>query len=310
MRVWTLMIAIAANSFATAQDAGPQWTLVEKHAAFSPRDTAEGVVYRGKMWLSNGYYHDNTVSRDLWQSDDGVHWHLINAATPYDPYTEMVVYKDMLWAVKGTVWNSHDGMKWNPVCPKTPFGLKGYSEVVVFRDLMWHLGTTDEVWNTGDGAHWTCAAEHAPYGERYAAAITVFRDKIWLMGGSMNARTEPPEKNYPGMTTYNDVWCSGDGAEWTRVSEHAPWNPRMWHAAFVFANKLWVIGGFDNRHGNNLGDVWQTEDGVTWQEFKAKDAFAPRHEVTLYDYKNHLWLVGGNTWPVVNDVWRLDGYKP
>ncbi len=28
------------------------WELLTEHAAFSPRDTSEGIVFRDKMWLS------------------------------------------------------------------------------------------------------------------------------------------------------------------------------------------------------------------------------------------------------------------
>ena len=55
----------------------------------------------------------------------------------------------------------------------------------------------------------------------------------------------------------------------------------------------------------NLGDVWYTENGRDWHEFKPDTRFSPRHESTCYVFRNSLWVVAGNTWPVVNDVWRL-----
>jgi hypothetical protein len=67
----------AGNSWPVRNDVwritvAPPSQLVEvtSHASFSPRDTAEGAVFAGKMWLSNGYYHGNVVSRDLWGSSD------------------------------------------------------------------------------------------------------------------------------------------------------------------------------------------------------------------------------------------------
>ena len=103
----------------------------------------------------------------------------------------------------------------------------------------------------------------------------------------------------------NDVWASTDGSTWTRELEHAPWPPREWGIATTYAGRLWLIGGHDNVNSTNLGDVWPTTDGRNWQQLESPVRFAPRHEVTPYVFDGSLWVVAGNTWPVVNDVWRL-----
>lgn len=121
----------------------------------------------------------------------------------------------------------------------------------------------------------------------------------------MEKTNTPPEKLYKQFTTYNDVWHSADGASWTRAVEHAPWSARMWFVPIVFAGRLWIIGGFDNVNRCNLGDVWWTEDGDKWHELKTKTKFSPRHEVTAYVHENSLWVVAGNSWPLMNDVWKL-----
>ena len=296
-------------SEAAQSDAGQAmaraWVCVTEEAAFSPRDTAEDLVFDEKMWLSNGYYHGNVLTRDLWSSTDGKTWTRILDATPYDGYSEMVAYGGKMWAIKGSVWCSSDGVDWEQVCAETPFGARGYGEVVVHDGTMWQLGSGEDVWRSTDGAAWTCALEHAPYGARSASAVVAYRGKLWLMGGNIGKANTPPEKQYPNITTYNDVWSSADGVAWECVLEHAPWTPRMWFISKVYAGRMWVIGGFDNVHGANLGDVWCSEDGVTWREFVSDVTFAPRHEPTCYVYDNSLWVAAGNTWPVRNDVWRL-----
>lgn len=281
------------------------WVLVKDKAAFSPRDTAEDVVFAEKMWLSNGYYHGNVLTRDLWSSTDGANWTLVNPNTPYDGYSEMVAYDNKMWAIKGSVWHSTDGVTWTQVAARTPFGVRGYGEVVVHDGKMWQLGSGEDVWHSTNGADWTCATRHAPYGSRAASAVVVFGGKMWLLGGRTSGQNTPPEKAYPKFTTFNDVWSSPDGVNWTRVLEHAPWRPRMWTVSKVYANRMWLIGGFDNANNVNLGDVWWSEDGVHWQEFVSEKKFSPRHEPTCYVYDNSLWVVAGNSWPVLNDVWRL-----
>lgn len=280
------------------------WECVAEHAEFSIRDTAEDAVFNGKMWLSNGYYYSNVLTRDLWCSTNGKTWTLVNADTPYDGYSELAVFDGKLWAVKGSVWYSTDGTTWTQAAAQTPFGSRGYGEVVVHDGRLWHLGGED-VWCSANGVDWTCTTPHAPYGGRSAGAVAAYRGALWLMGGRIDQPNTPPEKHYPQFTTFNDVWRSTDGIAWERVLEHAPWKPRMWFIAKVYADRLWIIGGFDNVNGANLGDVWYTADGVDWRPFVSEKQFSPRHEPTCYVYDNSLWVVAGNSWPLLNDVWRL-----
>ncbi|NLJ34731.1 MAG: hypothetical protein GX358_00645 [candidate division WS1 bacterium] len=281
------------------------WELITEEAAFSPRDTAEPLVYDGKMWISNGYYHGNILTRDLWSSTDGVTWTSVNEDTPYTGYSEMVAYDGKMWAIKGGVWTSTDGIEWTEVLEEAPFGVRAYGETVVFQDKIWQLGSGAGVWNTTDGVNWTRVLDDAPYSKRSACAVGVHDGKLWLCGGRVGVPNDPPEKGYESVTTYNDVWCSEDGVNWTRVLEHAPWSPRMWFVAETYRGYLWIFGGYDNVNNQNLGDVWYTKDGVTWYEFVSDPQWAARHEPTTYVYDDSLWMVAGNTWPVVNDVWRL-----
>lgn len=298
---------LATGSLLMAQKAPFEgsWELVTKAAAFSPRDTSEGVVFQDKLWLSNAYHAGNVLVRDLWNSADGATWTKVLDPTPYDGYSEMVVYRDRLWAIKGSVWCSEDGLNWKQVLEKTPFGVRGYGECVVFQDRIWQLGSGAGVYWTTDGANWTCALAEAPYGPRSACAVGVYRDALWVLGGWLPQPNDPPEKHYKTATSLNDVWSSPDGVHWTRVSEHAPWSERLWFVSETFAGRLWVLGGFSNRESKNLAECWYTEDGVDWQRFAPEPHWSARHEPTTYVFQDVLWMVAGNSWPLMNDIWRL-----
>jgi len=229
--------------------------------------------------------------------------------TPYDGYAEMVVFQDKLWAIKSSVWNSSDGVNWTQVLDKTPFRTRGYGECVVFQDRIWQLGSGRDVWSSSDGVTWNCVLPEAPFGSRYGSAVAVFDSKLWLCGGCIQTPSEPPEKHYPKFTTYNDVWSSPDGVTWTRVAEHAPWAERMWFVAREYAGRLWIIGGFSNRESKNFAESWYTADGVNWTEAKSDPMWSGRHEPTIYVYQGSLWVVAGNSWPLMNDVWKLT-HKP
>jgi len=294
-----------ADESTTASAQAPRWDRLTEAAAFSPRDTAEDAIFLDRLWLSNGYYHGNVLYRDLWSSADGVTWEQASNATPYDGYSELVVYQEALWAVKGSVWRSADGVTWKQMLAETPFGVRGYGETIVFQDALWQLGSGPDVWRSADGVQWTRVVDAAPWGKRSAAAVTVFRGKLWLMGGTTPGANEPPEAGYKDTTTYNDVWCSADGVTWERVLEHAPWSPRQWFPATQFQDRLWILGGYDNVNNTNVGDVWSTRDGKTWEQLDITPAPAARHEPTIYVHNGRLLVVAGNTWPVVNDVWAL-----
>ena len=288
------------------------WARVTPAAAFSPRDTAEGgVIFKKKMWLSNGFYHGSALHRDLWSSSDGATWVRVLVNTPYVGYSEMVVFKGRLWAIKGSVWNSMDGVRWKCVLDKTPFGGRGYGEALVHGGKLWQLGSGPDVWSSPDGINWTCVCKAAPYGARYAAEVVSHSGRLWLMGGSTPEVNNPPEKGYAKSTTHNDVWSSADGAEWKREVAHAPWAPRQWFAAAVYGGEIWLVGGFDNVNKRNLADVWHSRDGIEWRELVSETQFSPRHEPAIFVFDGSLWVVAGNSWPLDNDVWRLEcGGKP
>jgi hypothetical protein len=281
------------------------WVKLVNETPFTPRDTSEGVVFQDKLWLSNGYYHAGILTRDLWSSPDGINWSLVSDKTPYDGYCEMVTFKDRIWAIKNSIWSSADGKEWKQELEETPFGGRGYGELIVHNDKLWQLGSGNDVWSSEDGIQWSQVTDNTPYGDRSATGVASFNGRLWVIGGRLVQKNDPPEKGYPDYTTLNDVWSSEDGTNWTQVTEHAPWPPRMWSISEVYDNKLWVIGGFSNVNHENLGDVWYTEDGVTWQEFKSDPSFSARHEPTCYVFQNSLWVVAGNSWPVLNDVWKL-----
>lgn len=283
----------------------PAWERLVEKADFSPRDTAEDAVFLGRMWLSNAYNTGGALTRDLWNSTDGLKWTKVLDETPYDGYSELAVFQGKLWAVKGSVWNSADGINWTRVLEKTPFGVRGYGELVVYKDELWQLGSGADVWHSKDGVTWECALAQAPFGKRYGAAVAVYQGKLWLCGGATEEESNPPEKHYKQYTTHNDVWCSEDGKTWTRVVEHAAWAQRQWFVAREYAGKLWIFGGFSNRTSVNFAEAWTTTDGVTWEEYKSDPIWSPRHEPTIYVYNDSLWLVAGNMWPLMNDVWRL-----
>jgi hypothetical protein len=280
----------------------PSWTLATQSAEFNPRDTNWTTVFKGKMYTGNGWYHGGAYSRDLWASSEGRTWILVSDNTPYEPFSQLTVFKDKMWAIGGGVWSSENGKDWKAELAATPFGVWG--ETVVHKGILWRIATGDYgVWKSSDGIHWELANKDPQFGSRYWAGIVSFKSKLWLMGGRTTAPNHPPELTYPEYTTFNDVWTSEDGITWERMMENAPWEPRMWHKVSVYEDKIWLLGGLSNRDNCNLNDVWVSEDGMNWKKMEFENIWSPRHEFGVCVFDNKLWVIGGNAWPVVNDVW-------
>jgi hypothetical protein len=74
---------------------------------------------------------------------------------------------------------------------------------------------------------------------------------MWVLGGWSNY----PSKNW------NDVWYSDDGADWKPLVTPMVWSPRHEMSAYVFNDKLWIVGG---NFWPVQNDVWRIEIPDSW----------------------------------------------
>ena len=108
------------------------------------------------------------------------------------------------------------------------------------------------------------------------------------------------------LETSNGVWSSATGVEWMPESAAPGWLSRGLHAAVVFQDKLWVLGGAEEL--TELNDVWSSTDGVAWTEETESAPWSPRGGHTVLVFEDELWLLGGGAgrddeFQVMNDVW-------
>ncbi len=102
--------------------------------------------------------------------------------------------------------------------------------------------------------------------------------------------------------------------DWTKEVDDAAWSNRWDHAAVVFDDKLWVMGGYDpTQRGDKdsyMEDVWSSTDGKTWTLVTADAPWKGRrgHAVVVLDGK--MFIFGGfvvdeetNIRRNRNDVW-------
>ncbi|HYD25618.1 MAG TPA: M10 family metallopeptidase C-terminal domain-containing protein [Croceibacterium sp.] len=252
-----------------------------------------------------------------------------------------VVFNDRLWVIGASVvppgasghevFSTADGINWTEHGPGDWIGQRGPT-TVVFNGYIYLVGNAmqDDVWRTADPAsgHWEKVLDDAPWGIRHGAMITVFDDKIWLMGGMQFGPEGWPEIGAPvsEAQSFNDIWVSEDGVNWTQALDHAPWGPRA-HingGAAVLNGRMYVVsGGVINLQpfgsvrdhvGEPYRDVWSTADGVNWTLETDHAPWTGRTFGSLAVYQNQLVLMGGsigtNHRDMDHDIWvSNDGGK-
>lgn len=264
---------------------GANWTLVKpntfKDRSFDPtsdwegRHTAGYAVYRDRMWIIGGDCNQGHYQNDVWNSQDGRTWTLVNRDQPV-PWGPRALHYTVV----------HDGKIWVIGGQTMPAFAK--SNEAFYRDL----------WNTEDGVTWQKVEPQEPCwsARGMIGGSAVLGGRIWVLGGGTYETPTTPTRNF-----YNDVWSSADGVHWKQHVAAAPWHPRQYHDVAVWDNRLWVMEGY-HQQGGNRNDVWHSADGESWQELPATP-WRPRHAASLFTHNDALWMVAGNN--MQSDVWRL-----
>jgi hypothetical protein len=300
------------------------WKLVTVEAGWQPRDSSGEVVFQDQLWILGGWFDSFAAPpRDVWSSSDGVNWKAITAEAPwkYSDLPMTVTFRDRIWIMGGwyngrleghgatsEVWSSSDGKQWDRVTEAAEWSPRIAAGLVEFKGRLWMLGGTEnyyfgdqtslksDVWSSEDGREWRQETASAPWSPRAYHQAVVHAGKIWVMGGG----------NYvPEYSALNDVWSSEDGVNWTRVTETAPWSPRLWFSSVAYRDHIWVLGGWSNDPSRNWGDVWYSKDGLTWHELKTQTRWKERHEHSAFVFQDQIWVAGGHAQPLSSEVWSL-----
>jgi len=320
-----IIIILLHPAFLFAQESAPQWTLVNKQADWTPRDSQGEVVYNGYMWIFGGWHSSyESPPRDVWRSEDGKDWECVSVDAPWihSDLPVSAVFDNKMWMMGGwykgrlegrsasnMVWSSTDGKNWDLVTETAGWSPRCAAAVVTFRGKLFILGGTSEyydcgdscllndVWYSEDGKNWILATDNAGWPPRAYHQAVVLNNRIYVMGGG----------NYdPEYHGYNDVWSSADGINWREETDSADWKPRIWFSAVVYREHIWIMGGWSDNPYKNWGDIWYSDDGKSWKELiRPGPKWKERHEHSAFVFKDKIWIAGGMTPPLVNDVWSL-----
>jgi hypothetical protein len=258
----------------------PNWNTAVPSGPFPARDSAQGIVFLTKLWLSGGFA-DPTDSNscfttcshyDLWSSTDasGTTWNskpsFATATTPvprdvqsvvnngvqdapvptdfYDSYSALAIWNGQLTAVGATVWRSADGVRW-------------------VRQ------------NLADG---TAAPGPLPVRADENSRAVVLGSALFLVQpdtGEVYQTTDP------------------NAAVWTDLGAIPNFTPRCASTVFVAQGQIWIEGGGACDYSKLFNDIWSTADGVNWIKSAKTVEWSARMWPCIAPGDGVIWLAGG-----------------
>jgi hypothetical protein len=255
---------------------GISWTQVTSNAGFSTRYAQESVIFNNEIWVIGGTSEDGTFNSDIYNSPDGQTWTNVVQNAPFGAREgfKCVVFDDgdgqgpRIWLIGGfnqnlntlcnDIWQSDStGTSWTLVTNNAKFSPRAFFGCVVYNNKMYVIGGLsaqgNDVWCSSDGVNWNeVDNQNKNFPPRYAFTTLVYNNTMWLIGGAWEG----------DGNCYNDVWNSGNGADWTEISSNANFSSRYVHSSVVYNNKMWVIGGTDCNN-NEFNDVWYSPPNAT-----------------------------------------------
>ena len=133
---------------------GRDWKLATADAGWPPRAYHQAAVLNGKIYIFGGgnYVPEYFGLRDVWSSEDGVHWTKVCDAPWHERiWFSSVVYRNRIWVMAG--WSGNPYKNWS------------------------------DVWYSENGKDWMQYVSSPMWKERHEASAFVFQDKIWIAGG-------------------------------------------------------------------------------------------------------------------------------
>lgn len=162
-------------------------------------------------------------------------------------------------------------------------------EMIAFHDGGWASRNGRDWYRTGLGRSGINSAF-----QKYVQ----FRGAVYSLGTM--------EGNSETMTLGSRIVRTADGRKWETVAERSNLPERVFYAAAVFRERIWIFGG--ELRGRRFDDIWHSADGVKWERSDAAlppDAGDPKHAVV---FRDRIYLIGSRSVHSSDDgrSWRLE----
>ena len=105
----------------------------------------------------------------------------------------------------------------------------------------------------------------------------------------------------------SDLYTSADISFSFDIVFGSEWKPRNGHQAFVYDDKMWILGGqgVQDETSTNKNDIWTSADGgVTWTPVSITGThWSGRRGHQSFVYNDKIWILGGYDGTYKNDIW-------
>lgn len=130
---------------------------------------------------------------------------------------------------------------------------------------------------------WEKVRADLPFKGDFGQAV-FWKNKIWMIGG------------VAGSTSTGSIFSTEDGVNWKTEKEQDNVTTRLYHAAIVYKDELFVLGGTERNTGVKNEDFWASTDGETWSKVPLS-IDRPEFGISVIGYftriaefKGQLWL--------------------
>jgi hypothetical protein len=307
------------------------WKEVSTDADWCNRFDHAAVSFKDKMWIIGGYnpgiISGDTYLEDVWSSEDGANWDLVNENAP--------------WHGR----RGHQVVNFNDGTGEALFLIGGFEvdESTGYRQY------TNDVWKSSNGKDWQQIKENReppvdslydwyPRMEHSCFVKEIDnKDYIYLVAG--RSMRDSIDGRF-SMMYHNDVWRSENAIEWERL-DNTDYGIRGDQAYAINPNtgRMYIQGGthgyvfssenFSTHPIEKWEYLWYSDDGINWiaeNDTSAMDqTLLWRSSHKMIHYKDAIWAFPGKTtsnehylfakpdhYPIWrygdNEEWSVDSY--
>lgn len=255
-----------------------EWIPISPNSPWQKRDSQFTYIWQGELYMGGG----------------------LDATGTFTPFKNEPVYEEATYF--NDLWKTRDSKNWILISSSSTLPKIRSASVVEFNGVLYlyngwgpDIGMNEYIYKSTDGVSWEKLSKKVNFIPREGQRMLVANGKIYMFGGV----------SYFARKTFNDVWVSDDGLNFTELISNSPWSGRWDHDVTSFKGKFYLAGGM-NLNMDSFNDVWSSTDGENWTLETIHADFKPRQGQVLLAYKDILYLIGGlnaDTNDGIGDTW-------
>lgn len=288
-----------------------QWIQLMADAPFSVLESFKSWEWNGMLWVEGPLRNSPNRERGLWRSPDMFTWTRVEPDSADADWLGLEYVAAMGGArliaysagfserlpetgeAPRRIITSTDARAWTALSPSASFWDRGFSAHVALNGNLYFLGAyvasgigqVGEVWSIRDGREVTRITDRPAFGKRGSMSGAAKDGRLWVYGGYVEEPDSPPR-------AMDDLWSSGDGIAWTRITDSALGLPSYGRTMLTHRGGLCLIGGYNPDAEKESRDIWRSPDGVRWTR---DPALLPDLEgfpfKKILTFRDRIWMI-------------------